>query len=78
MQGAGAGGKGKMPTPGMLPPGMSREQVMQMQNALPPEIKAQLRQPGGREKLLQQIQSGQHAGRIGRARRVAVWEVSVV
>lgn len=57
MQG-GAGGKGKMPTPGMLPPGMSREQVMQMQNALPPEIKAQLRQPGGREKLLQQIQSG--------------------
>ncbi|CBQ73086.1 probable SRP54-signal recognition particle subunit [Sporisorium reilianum SRZ2] len=58
MQGMGAGGKGKMPTPGMLPPGMSREQVMQMQNALPPEIKAQLRQPGGREKLLQQIQSG--------------------
>ncbi|SJX62923.1 probable SRP54-signal recognition particle subunit [Sporisorium reilianum f. sp. reilianum] len=58
MQGMGAGGKGKMPTPGMLPPGMSREQVMQMQNAFPPEIKAQLRQPGGREKLLQQIQSG--------------------
>lgn len=58
MQGMGAGGKGKMPAPGMLPPGMSREQVMQMQNALPPEIKAQLRQPGGREKLLQQIQSG--------------------
>ncbi|SOV03554.1 probable SRP54 - signal recognition particle subunit [Ustilago sp. UG-2017a] len=54
----GAGGKGKMPAPGMLPPGMSREQVMQMQNALPPDIKAQLRQPGGREKLLQQIQSG--------------------
>ncbi|SNX84423.1 probable SRP54 - signal recognition particle subunit [Melanopsichium pennsylvanicum] len=58
MQGAGAGGKGKMPSPGMLPPGMSREQVMQMQNALPPEIKAQLRQPGGRERLMQQIQSG--------------------
>lgn len=59
MQGLGGpGGKGQMPAPGMLPPGMSREQVMQMQNALPPEIKAQLRQPGGREKLLQQIQSG--------------------
>ncbi|EST05491.1 Signal recognition particle, SRP54 subunit, GTPase domain protein [Kalmanozyma brasiliensis GHG001] len=54
----GPGAKGKMPAPGQLPPGMSREQVMQMQNALPPEIKAQLRQPGGREKLLQQIQSG--------------------
>lgn len=56
MQGGGVGG-GK-PTPGMLPPGMTREQVMQMQNALPPEIKAQLRQPGGREKLLRDIQSG--------------------
>ncbi|PWN28226.1 SRP54-domain-containing protein [Jaminaea rosea] len=50
------GGGGGMP---QLPPGMSREQVMQMQNMLPPEIKAQLRQPGGREKLMQQIQSGQ-------------------
>ncbi|KAK0549514.1 Signal recognition particle [Tilletia horrida] len=53
--GAGGLGRGGMPA---LPPGMSREQVMQMQNSLPPEIKAQLRQPGGREKLLQQIQSG--------------------
>ncbi len=35
MQGLGGGGKGKMPAPGQLPPGMSREQVMQMQNALP-------------------------------------------
>ncbi|CAD6914405.1 unnamed protein product [Tilletia controversa] len=58
MKGGAGGGKGGMPGPGMLPPGMSREQVMQMQNSLPPEIKAQLRQPGGREKLLQQIQSG--------------------
>ena len=40
-----------------LPPG-AREQAMRMQNALPPEIKAQLRQPGGRERLMQQIQSG--------------------
>ncbi|KAL9936479.1 hypothetical protein V8E36_004547 [Tilletia maclaganii] len=54
----GGAGRGGMPPPGMLPPGMNREQVMQMQNSLPPEIKAQLRQPGGREKLLQQIQSG--------------------
>ena len=60
MQGA-AGGRrpggvgGGMPA---LPPGVSREQIMQMQNSLPPDIKAQLRQPGGREKLLQQIQSG--------------------
>lgn len=52
--------KGGVPRPGSmpLPPGMSREQVMQMQNSLPPEIKAQLRQPGGREKLLKQLQSG--------------------
>ena len=42
----------------MLPPGMSREQVMKMQNALPAEIKAQLRQPGGREALMRQLQSG--------------------
>jgi signal recognition particle subunit SRP54 len=57
--GAGAGrGRGGMPAPGQLPPGMSRDQVAQMQNMLPPEIKAQLRQPGGREKLLQQLQSG--------------------
>lgn len=57
--GAGAGrGRGGMPGPGQLPPGMSRDQVAQMQNMLPPEIKAQLRQPGGREKLLQQLQSG--------------------
>ncbi|KAK0522345.1 Signal recognition particle [Tilletia horrida] len=58
MKGGAGAGKGGMPPAGMLPPGMSREQVMQMQNSLPPEIKAQLRQPGGREKLLQQIQSG--------------------
>ncbi|KAE8227001.1 hypothetical protein CF319_g466 [Tilletia indica] len=58
MKGGAGAGKGGMPGPGMLPPGMSREQVMQMQNSLPPEIKAQLRQPGGREKLMQQIQSG--------------------
>lgn len=59
MQGAkGGAGGGGMPAPGQLPPGMSREQVAKMQNALPPEIKAQLRQPGGREKLLQQLQSG--------------------
>lgn len=49
-------GGGGMP---QLPPGMSREQVMQMQNMLPPEVKAQLRQPGGRERLMQQLQSGQ-------------------
>jgi signal recognition particle subunit SRP54 len=49
--GAGGAGRGRgMPPAGQLPPGMSREQVMQMQNALPPEIKAQLRQPGGRER----------------------------
>ncbi|WFD28695.1 signal-recognition-particle GTPase [Malassezia nana] len=53
MQGRGARG-----APPMLPPGMSREQVMQMQNALPADIKAQLRQPGGREQLLRQLQSG--------------------
>jgi signal recognition particle subunit SRP54 len=48
MQGGGAGGaKGAA---GQLPPGVSREQVAQMQNMLPPEIKAQLRQPGGRER----------------------------
>lgn len=39
-----------MPAAGQLPPGMSRDQVAQMQNMLPPEIKAQLRQPGGRER----------------------------
>lgn len=50
MQGGAGGGKGGMPAPGQLPPGMSREQVAQMQNMLPPEIKAQLRQPGGRER----------------------------
>lgn len=52
MQGGGAGaGRGRgMPAPGQLPPGMSRDQVAQMQNMLPPEIKAQLRQPGGRER----------------------------
>ncbi|UZJ55168.1 hypothetical protein CBS101457_004488 [Exobasidium rhododendri] len=55
MQGGGAGGR---PAAGQLPPGMSREQVAQMQNMLPPEIKAQLRQPGGRERLMQQLQSG--------------------
>ncbi|PKI85497.1 Srp54p [Malassezia vespertilionis] len=49
------GGRGGTP---MLPPGVSRDQAMKMQNALPPEIKAQLRQPGGREKLMQQLQSG--------------------
>lgn len=50
MQG-GSAGKGRgMPAPGQLPPGMSRDQVAQMQNMLPPEIKAQLRQPGGRER----------------------------
>lgn len=43
----------------MLPPGMSREQVMKMQSALPPDIKAMLRQPGGREQLMKQMQSGQ-------------------
>lgn len=53
-QGRRAGGGGAPP----LPPGFSREQAMRMQNALPPEIKAQLRQPGGRERLMQQIQSG--------------------
>jgi len=68
MQG-GAGGKGKMPTPGMLPPGMSREQVMQMQNALPPEIKAQLRQPGGREKAFATDPVRKHARRSSRSRR---------
>lgn len=49
MQGGAAGGAGRG-APGQLPPGMSREQVAQMQNMLPPEIKAQLRQPGGRER----------------------------
>jgi len=49
MQGGGAGGRGG-PAAGQLPPGMSRDQVAQMQNMLPPEIKAQLRQPGGRER----------------------------
>lgn len=46
-----------MPVPGQggMP---SREQISAMQASLPPEIKAQLRQPGGREKLLQQLQSG--------------------
>lgn len=58
MQGGGGAGRGGMPAPGQLPPGMTREQVMQMQNSLPPELKAQLRQPGGRERLLQQMQSG--------------------
>ncbi|PWN52950.1 SRP54-domain-containing protein [Violaceomyces palustris] len=56
-----SGGAGKPGSGGgmpRLPPGMSMDQVAQMQNALPPEIKAQLRQPGGRERLLQQIQSG--------------------
>ena len=43
----------------MLPPGMSREQVMKMQSQLPPDIKAMLRQPGGREQLMKQMQSGQ-------------------
>ncbi|CAO1636167.1 unnamed protein product [Sympodiomycopsis kandeliae] len=58
-QGGGSGNRsagGGMP---QLPPGVSREQAMQMQNMLPPEVKAQLRQPGGREKLMQQLQSGQ-------------------
>lgn len=52
MQGGGAGaGRGRgMPAAGQLPPGMSRDQVAQMQNMLPPEIKSQLRQPGGRER----------------------------
>lgn len=49
-------GRGGIPH---LPSGVSREQIMQMQNMLPPEIKAQLRQPGGREKLMQQMHSGQ-------------------
>ena len=54
--GSGAGaGRGGMP---MLPPGMTREQAMKMQNALPADIKAQLRQPGGREQLMRQLQSG--------------------
>ncbi|WFD32488.1 signal-recognition-particle GTPase [Malassezia sp. CBS 17886] len=56
MQG-GAGRRGAGGAP-MLPPGMSREQAMKMQNALPADIKSQLRQPGGREQLLNQIQSG--------------------
>ena len=51
------GGRGRGAPP-MLPPGMSREQVMKMQNALPADIKAQLRQPGGREQLMRQLQSG--------------------
>lgn len=55
MQG-GAGAR-RVGTP-QLPPGVSREQAMKMQNSLPPEIKAQLRQPGGRERLMQQLQSG--------------------
>lgn len=52
------GGRGGRGAPPMLPPGMSREQVMKMQNALPADIKAQLRQPGGREQLMRQLQSG--------------------
>lgn len=52
----GMSGRGGAP---MLPPGISREQAMKMQNALPADIKAQLRQPGGREQLMRQLQSGQ-------------------
>lgn len=52
----GGGRRGGAP---MLPPGMSREQIMKMQNSLPPDIKAMLRQPGGREQLMKQMQSGQ-------------------
>lgn len=58
-QTSGAGsrpGAGGMP---QLPPGMDRNQLAAMQNMLPPEIKAQLRQPGGREKLMAQIQRGE-------------------
>lgn len=53
--GAGRGGGG-MP---QLPPGMSMDQVQKMQAMLPPDIKAKLRQPGGREELMKQMQSGQ-------------------
>ncbi|WFD00339.1 signal-recognition-particle GTPase [Malassezia yamatoensis] len=56
MQGGAGRRGGGMP---MLPPGMSREQAMKMQNALPPDVKAMLRQPGGREQLMKQMQSGQ-------------------
>lgn len=43
----------------MMPPGMTREQMHKMQQSLPADIKAQLRQPGGREQLMRQLQSGQ-------------------
>ncbi|CEH13007.1 signal recognition particle protein [Ceraceosorus bombacis] len=53
------GGRGRGGAPPQLPPGMSRDKIMEMQNMLPPDVKAQLRQPGGRERLLQQLSSGQ-------------------